>query len=66
MQVSDIVHHAPLWKSDHSVITFKFHCYLDYTKPKERYSYEKADYQGMRNYLILTNWADNFFNIRMQ
>ena len=60
MQVSDIVHHAPLWKSDHSVITFKFHCYLDYTKPKDRYSYEKADYQGMRNYLTLTNWADNF------
>ena len=59
MQVSDIVHHAPLWKSDHSVITFKFHWYLDYTKPKERYSYEKADYQGMRNNLILTNWADN-------
>ena len=25
MQVSDIVHHAPLGKSDHSVITFKFH-----------------------------------------
>ena len=25
MQVSDIVHHAPLGNSDHSVISFKFH-----------------------------------------
>ena len=48
MQVSDIAHHAPLGKSDHSVITFKFNCYLDYTKPKERYSYDKADFQARR------------------
>ena len=37
MQVSDIAHHAPLGKSDHNVITFKFNCYLDYSKPKARY-----------------------------
>ena len=54
MQVSDIVHHAPLGKSDHSAISFKFHSYLDYTKPKERYSYEKADFQAMRNHLAET------------
>ena len=60
MQVSDITNHAPLGKSDHSVITFKFHCYLDYTKPKERYSYEKADYQRKRNDLTETNWANEF------
>ena len=44
MQVTDIAHHAPLGKSDHSVITFKFHCYLDYTKEKESFSYGKADF----------------------
>ena len=60
MQVSDITNQAPLGKSDHSVITFKFHCYLDYTKPKEQYSYEKADYQRKRNDLTETNWADEF------
>ena len=54
MQVSDIAHHAPLGKSDHSVITFKFNCYLDYTKPKERYSYDKADFQAMRSHLVET------------
>ena len=37
MQVSNIGHHAPLGKSDHSVITFKFHCYLDHTKEKESF-----------------------------
>ena len=47
MQVSDIVYQATLGKSDHSVISFKSHSYLDYTKPKERYSYEKADFQAM-------------------
>ena len=55
MQVSDIVHHAPLGKSDHSVILFKFHSYLDYTKPKERYSY---DFQAIRNHLAETKWEE--------
>ena len=58
MQVSDIAHHATLSKSDHSVITFKFNCYLDYTKPKERYSYDKADFQAMRSHLVETKWEE--------
>ena len=32
MQVSDVVHHAPLGRSDHDVITFNFNCYLDYSR----------------------------------
>ena len=35
MQVSDIVYHAPLDKSNHCVIICKYHCYLDYSQPKE-------------------------------
>ena len=58
MQVSDIAHHAPLGKSDHSVLVFKFHCYLDYTKPKQKFSYDKADYAKMSN--TLENWAEEF------
>ena len=46
MQVSDVTHHAPLGKSDHRVITFKFNCYLDYSKPKEQYVYENADFEA--------------------
>ena len=37
----EVEHQSPLGKSDHNVITFKFHCYLDYTKPKDRLAYEK-------------------------
>ena len=48
MQVSDIVNHALPGKSEHSVITFKFNCYLDYSKPKESYVYEKADFHSMK------------------
>ena len=58
MQVSNISHHAPLGKSDHSVIVFKFHCYLDYTKPKQKYNYNKADYLQMRNDSI--EWSNEF------
>ena len=59
-QIADIVHHAPLGKSDHSVITFKFQCYLDYSKPKERYLYHKADWDGMKDELDKENWVENF------
>ena len=60
MQVSDIAHRSPLGKSDHSVITFKFHCYMDYTKPKEIFSYGKANFTGMRNHLLENKWAESF------
>ena len=63
MQVSNIIHHAPLGKSDHNVISFKFHCYLDYTKPKDRYAYEKADFQGMRDHLDEIKWKDGYLNL---
>ena len=60
MQVSDIEYHAPLGKSDHCVITFKYHCYLDYSQPKERYVYHKTDFNSMRRQLVLSNWTETF------
>ena len=59
-QISDIVHHAPLGKSDHSVITLKFQCYLDYSKPKEKYLYHRAAWKEMRDDLDKDKWAENF------
>ena len=35
MQVTDIQHLAPLGKSDHSVISFNYCSYIDYSKPKD-------------------------------
>ena len=58
MQVSDIVHHAPLGKSDHDVLSFKFHCYLDFAKAKPTHAYKKADYNGMRR--AMANWSELF------
>ena len=63
MQVSEIANHAPLGKSDNSVITFKFNCYLDYSNPKERYVYVKADFHSMRNHLIETNWKREYLTL---
>ena len=59
-QISDIVHHAPLGKSDHSVISFNYHCYLDYSKPKKCYNYRKADFQGMLHQLESSKWKEKY------
>ena len=58
MQVSNIEYHAPLGKSDHSVITFDFHCYLDYSKTTKRHNYRKGDYPAMKN--ELEQWKAQF------
>ena len=63
MQVSDIVYHAPLGKGDHNVISFNLNCYLDYSKPKERYVYEKADFDAMRNNLVETKSIISSLNV---
>ena len=60
LQVNDITHHAPLGKSDHSVITFDFNCYIDYSKPKEMFLYHKGDFESMRNNLLNSNWTYDF------
>ena len=58
LQVADIAHHAPLGKSDHSVIGFRYNCYLDFTKPKERYNYTKADFAAMIDLLNRNGWKE--------
>ena len=60
VQVSDIEYHAPLGKSNHCVITFKYHCCLDYSQPKERFAYHKIDFHSMRSQLVLSNWTEKF------
>ena len=60
MQVSDIQYHPPLGKSDHSIIIFDYHCYLDYSKPKETFMYRKGDYNSMRKDLVNSNRASEF------
>ena len=60
MQVSEVVHSPPLGKSDHDVLTFEFQCYLDYSKPKQRYKFQKGNYEAMRENLGDSNWIDDY------
>ena len=60
MQVSYIEYHAQLGKTDHRVITLKYHFYLDYSQPKERYVYHKTDFNSMRRQPVLFNWTEKF------
>ena len=43
MQVSEVAHHAPLGKSCHDVITFKFNWDLDNSKLIDKFVYDKFE-----------------------
>lgn len=60
MQVSQLEYHAPLGKSDHCVLSFRYDCYVDYCQPQKRYAFHKADYDEMRQHLQDTNWVETF------
>lgn len=60
MQVSNICHLSPLGKSDHDVLVFDYHGYLDHTKPKDNFAYERADYDAMRNDPSNVTWRSEF------
>ena len=60
MQISELKHLSPLGKSDHIMISFDFHCYLDYSSPKISFQYQKGDYTGMREALEQSNWLNEF------
>ena len=66
MQISEVKHLAPLGKSDHSVIVFDFHCYLDYSKPKVRFQYPKGDYVNMRKDDEWSVWMDEFKKLSLE
>ena len=57
---SSITHHR---KSDHSVITFDFHCYLDFTTQQDKYSFDKGDYESMRSELLNSKWKEGYTKI---
>ena len=63
MQVSEITHNPPLGKSDHDVLTFDFHCYVDFAKPKDRYNFNKGDYAGMRGSNRLSTWRRQYLEL---
>ena len=59
-QVSELRHLSPLGASDHSVITFKFNCYIDNVSTTNKYLFHKADFEGMKENLRQSNWCENY------
>ena len=49
--VSEIEHISPLDGSGHNVLMMDLHCYIDYGKPKTKYSYDKGDYETAKTIL---------------
>ena len=60
MQISEVHHQSPLGNSDHDVLTFRFDCYLDYSKPKKKFLYDKANFLEMRKHLEDDGWREKF------
>ena len=63
MQLTDILHHSSLDKSDHSVITFEFHSYVDCTKTKDKFAYDNGDYVAVRNNLANSRVETGIYGI---
>ena len=59
-QVSDLEYRAPLGKSDHSVLSFSFNCYLEMKTAGNNFIYDKADYEAMRRELDASEWQEKF------
>lgn len=59
-QISSIHHQAPLGKSDHCVMTFKYSCYVNKESSPKRYVYHKGDYDAMREELLRDNWCQEY------
>ena len=55
MQVSNPQDKSPLGKSDHSVLTFTYDCYIQPGQKKERRNYLKADFAAMKQNLASTH-----------
>ena len=48
---------APIGKSHHVVISYRFYCYMEEAKAQQpRYIYHKGDYEGMRRAASEINW----------
>ena len=62
MQISDLEYCAALGKSDHCMLSFKYECYVNFTKPQQRFAYDKGDYESMRALLASSGWKGKFLN----
>ena len=57
-QISDLKYLAPLGKSDHCILSFKYICYSPDVNKCKRFLYNKANYEMMKNDLNNHDWKD--------
>jgi hypothetical protein len=56
--INDVMHRAPVGKSDHVVLQFNIECCADERTHSEKYIYHKGDYTAMNNRLEQICWED--------
>ena len=56
--INKITHDAPLGKSHHQILNFKYVCYTQQERRAPRPNYNKGDYEEMRNQLGKIDWED--------
>ena len=57
--VSNIEYCSPLGKSDHSLLTFNFNCYIQQENTERvKYYYDKADFSGMKTEISTIDWVN--------
>ena len=58
--IADLEVAAPLGKSDHSLLKFKFQCYMEKEPPILKTMYHKGDYTALNKKLKEVNWTKAF------
>ena len=61
--VSDICHNPPLDGSDHQVLIFDVHCYVQYDRPTNKFSYDKGNLDAIREQLRDCDWDTDGLDI---
>ena len=59
-QITEIDYHSPLGKSDHSILSFTFNCYIECKNPTKRFMYDSGNFAAMRQWFVESNWATQF------
>ncbi|KAK6171923.1 hypothetical protein SNE40_018343 [Patella caerulea] len=54
--ISKITHSAPLGKSHHQILNFKYQCYTQQKKKVPKLNFNKGDYNELRSHLKNTSW----------
>ena len=47
---------APIGKSDHQVLLFDIHCYVQFNEPQIRFAYDRGDYISAADFLSNCSW----------